>query len=611
MRRPQRRKLEHDEAGAEQGINPRGPEAEEGYRVFKQACVIEVVDYSSEDVSLRRMGNQELVRLMEEEPSSARDEQKPDRDASEGSRRTIRWINIGGIDWEVIRATAVRYNLHALSIEDILREQAHNQSKADYYQEHLFIRILCHMLDPEVDAGPPAMYTPAGLPSGLDSLLESGERAGEKPTSAEPWSKSTAGNERRQFTSMGKVLGSARQRQLLKIRTLAKGDRVDVRQEPMAIFLLRDGGTVITIYPSPTLEFTSPITERLLHRESILRTSEDSSLLVESMLDLVVDRVLEITDEYQAKIHQVEQDALLRLDLSLTRTLHILSGDLVMHRRTLEPIKKMIEGIMTHDQQRCIALAEAGQPINPSEQEQPPFQQSGQQTQRVQGYFSFKAKTYMADVSDHMDFILTSLDMFAGISQNLINYAFNMASYDTNEVMRRLTLITLICSPLSVLTGYFGMNFQHFDAINGSVSLFWKIAVPVTVVLVVLFMITDGRREEIQNVMMWAASGDSLDHGSPIGRRLVPRTRTLEFVGIIQVTSYLETPEIELCCFECLGLRGSFQFVCVVRASYEPGIGEESATMLMVWMVICRDVGGVRDLSYGSLNQESDILCPK
>lgn len=33
-----------------------------------------------------------------------------------------------------------------------------------------------------------------------------------------------------------------------------------------------------------------------------------------------------------------------------------------------------------------------------------------------------------ADVYDHMDFVLTSLDMFAGISENLINYGFNVRS---------------------------------------------------------------------------------------------------------------------------------------------------------------------------------------
>lgn len=38
-------------------------------------------------------------------------------------------------------------DLHSLTLEDILHEQGHNHSKADYYSEHLFLRILCHTLD--------------------------------------------------------------------------------------------------------------------------------------------------------------------------------------------------------------------------------------------------------------------------------------------------------------------------------------------------------------------------------------------------------------------------------------------------------------------------------
>lgn len=32
-----------------------------------------------------------------------------------------------------------------------------------------------------------------------------------------------------------------------------------------------------------------------------------------------------------------------------------------------------------------------------------------------------------ADVYDHMEYILTSLDMFANIGENLINYTFNVS----------------------------------------------------------------------------------------------------------------------------------------------------------------------------------------
>lgn len=98
-----------------------------------------------------------------------------------------------------------------------------------------------------------------------------------------------------------------------------------------------------------------------------------------------------------------------------------------------------------------------------------------------------------------MEHILSSLDMFAGIAENLIDYTFNvshlvqlsalsadatpdfskqLASYEMNEVMyvdvllipsahlqahyrRRLTLATIIFLPLTFLSGYFVSPFPN------------------------------------------------------------------------------------------------------------------------------------------------------
>jgi hypothetical protein len=89
------------------------------------------------------------------------------------------------------------------------------------------------------------------------------------------------------------------------IEELKKGERVNVKISALHIFLLRDGkylstpglftgfnwsnssaGTVISIHPTPDLEYTSPITNRLRHRDTGLRATADPSLLVESLLDL-------------------------------------------------------------------------------------------------------------------------------------------------------------------------------------------------------------------------------------------------------------------------------------------------------------------------------------
>lgn len=100
---------------------------------------------------------------------------------------------------------------------------------------------------------------------------------------------------------------------------------------------------------------------------------------------------------------------------------HILSGDLILHKRTLDPIKTLIYGLRRYDIDRTAALVDSSDPAN--------------QDVKIVGFMSHKAKIYLADVFDHMEYVLTSLDMFAGISENLISYTFNMASYEMNEVM--------------------------------------------------------------------------------------------------------------------------------------------------------------------------------
>jgi hypothetical protein len=40
-----------------------------------------------------------------------------------------------------------------------------------------------------------------------------------------------------------------------------------------------------------------------------------------------------------------------------------------------------------------------------------------------------------ADVVDHVENILNSMDMFSAIAENLIDYTFNLNSAETNETM--------------------------------------------------------------------------------------------------------------------------------------------------------------------------------
>lgn len=147
--------------GAEPGIDPLRPEADIEWADVVEDCKIEVIDYSAVSCHYKHMNNAEFVDMMDDDNLW-----KPKPWAK------CRWINIGGVSWDVIKALAGRYGksnaiassqasltrdtaLHPLAIEDVLHhEHKGGRSKADYYSKHLFLRVICHELRDPHDTSP-------------------------------------------------------------------------------------------------------------------------------------------------------------------------------------------------------------------------------------------------------------------------------------------------------------------------------------------------------------------------------------------------------------------------------------------------------------------------
>lgn len=63
-----------------------------------------MADYDYEDVSFQRFTNETFINFLKDEAPSTEsgEEHLPPR--------MVRWINIAGIDWSVLRAVALRYS---------------------------------------------------------------------------------------------------------------------------------------------------------------------------------------------------------------------------------------------------------------------------------------------------------------------------------------------------------------------------------------------------------------------------------------------------------------------------------------------------------------------
>lgn len=253
----------------------------------------------------------------------------------------VRWINIAGLSWDVIKAVSLKYgtcmpipslllaqqsctDIHPLALEDVFHARSQTRSKADYYSKHLFIRVVVHELGdpdepPELSISTAAFgSTLTGAPrssSPLPFTRDDEEGYELKPQNSEDdtvlgslpsRSKSKSSLRRRNqktdiekgastfSTRLGKLAhldaaSAARKRareEEVAISALKReGDSVNVKVYPMFIFLFRNG-TIISMNSKAESHLTQPISHRLGHRDTVLRQSADPSLLVQSLLDL-------------------------------------------------------------------------------------------------------------------------------------------------------------------------------------------------------------------------------------------------------------------------------------------------------------------------------------
>ena len=89
-------------------------------------------------------------------------------------------------------------------------------------------------------------------------------------------------------------------------------------------------------------------------------------------------------------------------------------------------------------------------------------------SRRGSPYVSDAATPYFRDVYDHLVRIYEGIDTARDLLGNALEAHISMAAQRTNEIVKRLTLLSAVFLPLSFVTGFFGQNFTHmpFDSMR-------------------------------------------------------------------------------------------------------------------------------------------------
>jgi len=212
-------------------------------------------------------------------------------------------------------------------------------------------------------------------------------------------------------------------------------------------------GFVLTFQERPTGTFAS-LRERLKNSKGQIR-KQGADYIAYSLLDAIVDRYFICLEALAEQAEALEAQVIARPTQKLLRELHGIRRKTLFLRRAVWPLREVVS-----------TLARGDNPL-------------------------FKRETlpFLRDVYDHTVYVIESLDTIRDLIAGLMDIYVTSLSNRINLQIRLLTVITAIFMPLTLLTGIFGMNFEHMPLLGweGSFYLLMAFMLAITVGLLIVF----------------------------------------------------------------------------------------------------------------------------
>jgi len=182
-------------------------------------------------------------------------------------------------------------------------------------------------------------------------------------------------------------------------------------------------------------------------------------LLLHNILDHLVDHYTPILDFLGEEIDELEDKAVSEPTPDLLQKVAQKKRDLLNLRRIIGPQREVL----------------------------------AQLTRGEVPFIRESTRIYLRDVQDHLTRAVESIELYRDLVLGARDIYLSSVSNHLNQIVKTLTIITVVALPMTVITSFFGMNFSNevgsFDSVLHSQAAFWIVmSVMMTLVLGLLWM---------------------------------------------------------------------------------------------------------------------------
>ena len=188
------------------------------------------------------------------------------------------------------------------------------------------------------------------------------------------------------------------------------------------------------------------------YRADFIRFAKSPSFLIYEIWDHLIENYLGVQTHFERRVEAVQAELIRDVDDRVFSHVSELNADLLHFRKVLLPARTVLTDLSTR---KSIFISEATQP-------------------------------FLGNMVGTVEHVLQELLVDKDIMSESLNLYMSMVGHRTNEVMKKLTVVSVVFLPLTFLCGVYGMNFDRLPELHWENGYFYFWTLVVVMVLAII-----------------------------------------------------------------------------------------------------------------------------